>query len=59
MKESFMGEEPSKPNNIIKPLKCFCVKNRTGIIAITITYTLMVFLYFVTVYYGIFNCTFG
>jgi hypothetical protein len=44
-----------KPDNVIVPVKRFCVKNPIGFMAVTATYLLLGWLYFITVYYGIFN----
>ena len=37
----------------IAPRKCHCVNNPIGIMLVLFLYTLLSFLYFITVYYGI------
>jgi hypothetical protein len=47
-----------KPDNVIIPNKWFCVRNPTGFMVLTMTYLMLSWLYFITVYYGIFNYQF-
>ena len=45
--------------DLVRPKRCYCVKHLPGKILTGITWTFLTFLYFLTVFYGIFGCTFS